>query len=119
MSQTRTNSRSASPINQSSISQDERLQRRADMTKPLQFRSRFNEDIHRRANSTQATMRPLGSANRRLIALRDDHEQIEVAALVRLPPRVRSEQPDLLGLELRGEMPRHFTEDAIADGFRC
>src|SRR6266446_4964828 len=79
-SQARTNSRFASSINQSSIPQNERLERRVDITKPLHLRSRFHENIHRRANPTQATMGALGSPHRRFVAIRDNDQQVQIAA---------------------------------------
>ena len=79
------------------------------------LRARLHENIHRHVHPAQAPMRPLRPAYRRLFALRDDHEQVQVAALVGLTPRVRAEQPDLFRLKFRGQPPRHFIEQILTD----
>lgn len=89
------------------------------MTKALQLRARFDNDVFSDAQSPQAAMRSLRSMHRRFIALGHHHQQIKVATLLRLAPGVRPKQPHLLGFELDGKPTSHLIEQILTDGFHA
>ena len=58
-------------------------------------------------------MRSLRSADRRFVTSRDDHQQVQVATLIWLPPRVRVKKPYLLRLELCREAAGHLIKQIL------
>lgn len=60
-------------------------------------------------------MRPLGAPNWCFVTVRHDHQQVDIAAIVGLPYRVRAEEPDLLRLKLLCEPARYFIEQVLAE----
>lgn len=87
------------------------------MAEAFQFGSRFHQNVLGDAQTSETTMRTLGAADGWLRALTHYHQQVEVTTLVRLSPCVRTEQPHLLRLKLRGEATGHFIEQVLADSF--
>ena len=102
LSHARTKSRLASSINQPPLVQDEVFQRRTDIAEPFHLRAGFHENILGHLHPTETPVRPLGATNWGFVALRDDRQEVKVAALVRLSPSVRAKQSHLLRLELCG-----------------
>ena len=70
-------------------------------------------------------MRALGTADGRFVAVRHDDKEVNVTVVVRVAPRMRAIQPDLLGLKLRHEplsgrlkqsISKHFHDRVLTDG---
>ena len=59
-------------------------------------------------------MRP---ADRRFVAVRHYHEQVNIAVVVRTAPSVRAVKPDLLGLEFRDQPPRGRLKQVFVERF--
>lgn len=88
---------------------------RTDMPESLQFGTCLHENILGNAQSAKTPVCSLCPADRRFVAFRDNHKQIKVAALIRLSPGVRAEQPHLLHFKLRGQPPGHVVKQVLAN----
>jgi hypothetical protein len=62
-------------------------------------------------------VRALRATDGRFIALAKDDKQINVTVVVRITPRVRAEQPDLLRLKLRHQPLRGRLKQIFVDRF--
>ena len=62
-------------------------------------------------------MRALGAADGCFVAVRHDHQQVNIAVRVRLAPRVRAEEPDLLRLKFRHELLRGRLKQIFVERF--
>ena len=59
----------------------------------------------------------LRATNGRFIAMWHDDHEVEIAARVRFSPSVRTEQPDLLGMEFFPQPGNNFVQQILRDRF--
>jgi len=90
-----------SAIEPPSAAQDGVFEGSLELLDAIHFLARFHEHILWHPQAAQATVRALGTADRRFVATRDHDQEIDVTVLVRVTPGVRAIQPDLLGLKFR------------------
>jgi hypothetical protein len=114
-----------SAIEPPSTAQDGVFERGLEFLDAIHLLPRFHEHILGHPQSAQATMRALGTEDRRFVAMRHDDKEVNVTVVVRVAPGVRAIQPDLLGLKLRHEplcgrlkqsVGEHFHDRFLTDG---
>jgi uncharacterized protein (DUF1778 family) len=101
------------------MKEDFGLKRGADIPEAVELRAGFDQDVGRDVQPAEGAVRALGATARRLVAMRHDHHQVQVAALVGFAPGVRAEQPDLFRLKLLHEAAGDFAKQIWAEGFHA
>ncbi len=97
--------------------QDFGFQRRTNVAEAFQLGARFHYDIFGDAKSSQTAMRPLRPADRGLVTVADDDQEIEIATFVGPASSMGAEQPDLFWLKLGGEAASDLVKRVLAECF--
>ena len=62
-------------------------------------------------------MRALRAVNGGFVAVRHDNQKINIAVVMRIAPRVRAEQPDLIRLKFRHQPLRRRLKQTVVERF--
>jgi len=96
---------------------DEVVQRGWQGAQAIELLVGVDENVFRKPEAAQTAVGPPHALDRRLAALRHDDKQVQVAALFRRSPRMRTKKPDPLRMEFIRQSLNDFVEELLVNCF--